>query len=663
SVILINNTTETTVGQVEFFASDGNVMPLTAGGSEGSAFEFTIPAGGVYRLTTDAAGTLQAGWARVTMDQPIEGTALYTLDDDQGNLQTEVGVSSAALQQEFILIADSIGQANTGIALVNPVPESERRTISLDLDLYAHDQAGRTAGVSLQLDSMNHKAVFFNELFEWVPDIGEFEGVIRVTSWDYVAPVSLRQAGTKLTALPIMPRQRGFAPPSELIPSQSLPGQAPSYRWTLRQAAGDFGIRQLQLQASGLQLNTGNLSPLQKIGYGYIAGGGYDLGGGQSRTVDLVLVRTDPVELDIVEIGEFDEISVVGSGVMTPHAGNGVTIDLNLFSAPFSYSMYETVTHFYFPPGVFRSPETAGQHGLTTHLSSVSTRPGFDRFTSIVDEQNILTQQASTELMISQVEPVFPMASSVLTIMGSGFGDSPIEVEFPTFRGNREKVPAQAAGPNTLHVLAPERLADGQITLWKGEESSNPYDFVTLFSPQFKVESGSSSLESGNQISLVIEQEPGQFAVYWFEINLFGLNCDIDDLSVGSPIGKGLWKPEEQWDGDHYELKVESVEEGKARIGMFRPGYGYPESSAFMMLEPLNEGVGVRLTLDRQYPDVRTQMLREFFHQSWSLSGPSFDWPSNGRVTALARLKSTPIETGDMLSSLMVEKAGASDPD
>ncbi|UCF35450.1 MAG: hypothetical protein JSU96_11425, partial [Acidobacteriota bacterium] len=148
SVILINNTTETTVGQVEFFASDGNAMLLTAGGSEGSAFEVTIPAGGVYRLTTDAAGTLQAGWARVTMDQPIEGTALYTLEDAQGNLQTEVGVSSAALQQEFILIADSIGQANTGIALVNPVPESERRTISLDLDLYAHDQAGRTAGVS-----------------------------------------------------------------------------------------------------------------------------------------------------------------------------------------------------------------------------------------------------------------------------------------------------------------------------------------------------------------------------------------------------------------------------------------------------------------------------------------------------------------------------------
>ena len=238
--VLFNNTGKQAAGMIEFFQGDGSFNEVGVGGVATSSIPFNIPPRGVFRVDTDGVGELGVGWARVTMDQPLAGVAIFTIKDAQDRIVAAVGVNAALLRRNFELIADTTRRFDTAIALANPLePGKGEPDTPTRIDFTLRDAAGRfIAFTDVELSARQHTSLFMTQLFSEVKGIEEFEGRIQasVNGEDtYVVALSLRSAVEKLTSVPVswsstplLPRSRWSSP--RPFPARRPPSSGPSIR-------------------------------------------------------------------------------------------------------------------------------------------------------------------------------------------------------------------------------------------------------------------------------------------------------------------------------------------------------------------------------------------------------------------------------------------------
>ena len=274
TVILFNDSDEAASGVIEFFKGDGTPNEVRLGGESTTGIPFDVAPGGVFRVNTDGTGVLAVGWARVTMDQPLAGVAIFTIQDSTGQTLAAVGVEAALLRRSFELFANTLQLFNTGLALVKPVePEEGQEDVPVTIRIVLANRFGSfVAETEVQLSARQHAALFLTELFPAVDGIEEFEGWARVSVLgrdNYAAAISLRSAVEKLTSVPIFAAQRAFAPTADVQFSQKLQGTAPAVRVSFHQNSFQWALDLVRIVLPQIGLNTDGLAKGLAMGSGY----------------------------------------------------------------------------------------------------------------------------------------------------------------------------------------------------------------------------------------------------------------------------------------------------------------------------------------------------------------------------------------------------------
>ena len=183
--ILVNPSGSATTAKLEFFASDGAPLPLPFAGSPRTTIDVPLSAKGVARLITDGTSSgIKVGWVRVTCPVPIGGSAIFqTLLG--GKIVSEAGVASSPLAPHFTAYVESLGFAQSGVAVCNP------NAVAVTVTLRLRNSAGEiAASTSLNLPPRGHLARFFTELFPG--GFGEFQGTLEVLAPAPVSGVAIR---------------------------------------------------------------------------------------------------------------------------------------------------------------------------------------------------------------------------------------------------------------------------------------------------------------------------------------------------------------------------------------------------------------------------------------------------------------------------------------
>lgn len=461
TIVLFNNTGSPASGRIDFLASSGDPLPVSIGGRLDSSFSFELQPRAVLRLVTDGTGELRSGWAEATMDQPIDGTALFTIFDTQGSLLTEVAVPSAFLYQSFELIADSLGAFNTGIALANPAASGEPVTIEFRLD--------NSLGVfqtfeRRTLGPREHTAFFLNDLFADLPgdaDIEEFEGKLQISASGWVAPLCLRQADIKLTSMPTLLARPGFAPGSEVQLGQKLSGGSPAFLWKVFQPADELSMAKVKLSALEIGVN----QDLAAMGQTFAVGLAW--AGGEDQTLDLQVSEKGSTKFQVITADRYGR-RITASGNLEGDLDGGFQLEI-LFQENEAYSLTGSDVNawLFFPPGLILVPEGTESVEFSIEFTSVSRDP--DRELPILRR---LTQMESFQAPsaeypnINSIEPLFLDGGGVAVVKGSNFVE-PCEVLLRTRSNFRARVlPAIWSSSELRRPVACSRDGALRRSLW-----------------------------------------------------------------------------------------------------------------------------------------------------------------------------------------------------
>jgi len=153
--------------------------------------EVALRAGQPLFLETAGSGALQSGYARITSDQPVGGTAVYIYLENRTKL-FETGVPLSSADPSLGLIFRSSRDLQTGFALVNAGSKPAEITVSL------YDEAGnliaRLAGATaLTLPPGGHLARYAPEIFPEISTAGIRKGLIRFDAAEPLSGVVLLQ--------------------------------------------------------------------------------------------------------------------------------------------------------------------------------------------------------------------------------------------------------------------------------------------------------------------------------------------------------------------------------------------------------------------------------------------------------------------------------------
>ncbi|MEJ2079767.1 MAG: SBBP repeat-containing protein [Acidobacteriota bacterium] len=197
------NTGDATTVQVDFFDSSGSPLDMRFDDGEASS-ELQIPlakGGGTY-LQSPADPGLRVGYARITAGPGVGGTAIFNRTDvvpghlpDSNVTQYEAGVPATRAAGDFVFLLDSLGDNDTGLALVNAAQGLPGEEDPAQIDLTLRDSDGYHVGdSSLDLARGRHTARFINQLFSQVKDqASEMRGIVSVHSPVPLVALTLRQ--------------------------------------------------------------------------------------------------------------------------------------------------------------------------------------------------------------------------------------------------------------------------------------------------------------------------------------------------------------------------------------------------------------------------------------------------------------------------------------
>ena len=112
-------------------------------------------------------------------------------------------IRASAPLTAFSIFVDTLGDSDTGLALVNPglAPAGAGGTATIQLTLF--DARGQQVDQQeLSLGAGLHTAQFVSELFSEVDTIGEMRGLLAVSSDIPIAAVTLKQNNDPLASFP-----------------------------------------------------------------------------------------------------------------------------------------------------------------------------------------------------------------------------------------------------------------------------------------------------------------------------------------------------------------------------------------------------------------------------------------------------------------------------
>ncbi len=401
TVVLAGSADREVAGTINCFKSDGSAFLALMSGQIGSSFRFRIPRNGALRLKSEAfAEALRSGWAQVIADGAVGGTIIF--QSTSGNtIISEAGVGDASLMRSFTIFADSMGASDTGIAIANPGTQAARLTFTL------RSRTGQPGpSVTRTLEPNAHTALFITQLFEGVPDIGEFEGTVDVTSDVDVVAVALRFDNPDFSAFTTLPVLSGAGATTVFFP-QAANGGGFTTSFILISRAGNAGNITLRLfkqngqpfvmalrTPSGTQTNSTFTIPipangavrLQSTGEGMLESGyavataDVAIGGtvifqslGQGKIIgEAGVAASSPLTGFVIFIDTVGSADT-GIAVVNPGAGN-VSFNATLFDRSGNQAANKTI------------PLVAGEHKAVfiTSPDLFQGTPGIDEFEGIM---------------------------------------------------------------------------------------------------------------------------------------------------------------------------------------------------------------------------------------------------------------------------------------
>lgn len=196
TAIVLVNTGGPTTAVMEFFSSAGEPMTFDLGSlGNQSRFEIPLARGGTLYVQSPGTGDLRIGYARITAGPGVDGTAIFSRTDVQaGVILFEAGVPATKASGNFVFVLDSLGDKDTGIALVR-AGDTEEETDPAQVRLTLYDLDGNLVDeTTLELAPGQHTAKFVAELFSDVAQqAAEMRGVVIVDSPVPLVALTLRQ--------------------------------------------------------------------------------------------------------------------------------------------------------------------------------------------------------------------------------------------------------------------------------------------------------------------------------------------------------------------------------------------------------------------------------------------------------------------------------------
>ena len=183
--ILVNPTSTPTTATLEFYSPNGSPLALPIEGFLRTSHGVSLNAKGVARFITDGTSSgVKVGWVRVTCPVAIGGSSIFQTVV-AGRITSEAGVSSSPVASRFTTYVESLGSAESGLAVANPNNSSVTLTFNL-----RNSWGEIVSTTSRTLPAFGHLALFFTQLFP--AGFGEFEGTLELLSTAPVSGVALR---------------------------------------------------------------------------------------------------------------------------------------------------------------------------------------------------------------------------------------------------------------------------------------------------------------------------------------------------------------------------------------------------------------------------------------------------------------------------------------
>ena len=173
----------------------GFVDATGASVGSGNTVPFTIAGGETRKFVSTASGTLGVGFATITADADVRGTALFS-ELVNGALFAEAGVPSANTVTRQSIFVDTTSGFDTGVAYAN----ANATPAAITFQLLSASGSPVGSPITQTLAGSQHNAIFVSQLF---PGIPAFTGTMQIISDAPLAAVALRFASSGVfTTLP-----------------------------------------------------------------------------------------------------------------------------------------------------------------------------------------------------------------------------------------------------------------------------------------------------------------------------------------------------------------------------------------------------------------------------------------------------------------------------
>jgi hypothetical protein len=217
SIILINTTSYSAKGRVNFFQPDGTPVTgsLIPSAQEGDTYRFELPAGGSTIIKTDGLGAGLSGYATVSSSVALGGSAVFSQYAADGTLMTEAAVEISAPVEFFTIPVEVVSDFNTGIAIANTRNSISAAHLYVKL-IDAQGVVARTR--SLTLDPGVQVSLYISGVGQLFPDITTFRGSLQILSDLPLSAVALRSSRQTLTTIRPMALNQTFQPVTLVFP-------------------------------------------------------------------------------------------------------------------------------------------------------------------------------------------------------------------------------------------------------------------------------------------------------------------------------------------------------------------------------------------------------------------------------------------------------------
>lgn len=202
TVFLSNATASPATGSVTFTQNDGSAFAsnwtdesgnnVTAGGNK---INFSLGPGESRKFVSIDDRPLTAGYAMVSANASVLGTAMFSLLDGGGNIMAEAGVPMAIPLGKQAVFVDTTNGFRTGVAIANP------NTNPLETHFELLNDAGQMiTSTIITIPPLAHISMFTDELF---PGQGPMVGRLQYWCMNPMASVALRFSPTiQFTTMP-----------------------------------------------------------------------------------------------------------------------------------------------------------------------------------------------------------------------------------------------------------------------------------------------------------------------------------------------------------------------------------------------------------------------------------------------------------------------------